>query len=215
MDNWTLDRLPSDFVRFIQSGIEELGDRLAVEPELKRQIEDVIREQLSRSPQEALEVENGLALLVGRHVAESLTACLRYLEEPEEIDDLGKVGFEPCAVAFIRYLTARYGPVLKAIRRRHNHPYGWQKCGHMVQKLENGTTHVHMKIVRNDDQTLVIEDDADSMLRLINLMLKALEHADDYHTLDPHTVQEFSKQYSRVIEQAQEHGALGSNRTEH
>ena len=63
METWDLHRLPDDFVRYVYQGCVELGDRLTAEPDIARQIEDVIREQMARTPIELPDIENGLRIL--------------------------------------------------------------------------------------------------------------------------------------------------------
>jgi hypothetical protein len=215
MGNWTFHHLPADFVRYVYDGCVELGRRMATEPDLQRQIEDVIREQLSRTPIEALEIEQGLTVLTGPAIAQAVMGCLRYLETYEEVEDLRQAGFEEAVVQFIRYLVSRYGPVFKAIRRRHNHPLGWHKFGHAIMTMETGAKHIHVKLVRNDDTVIHLEDDAESMLRLVNFFLKAIESAGDYDSLHPATVQELTERYHRLLEATSKSGAGRNPRTEH
>lgn len=215
MENWTFDHLPDDFVRYVYDGCVALGRRMATEPDLQRQIEDVIREQISRTPTEALEIEQGLSVLTGPVIAQAVMGCLRYLETHDEMEDLRKAGFDAAVLNFIRYLVSRYGPVLKAIRRRHNHPLGWHKFGHAIMTMETGTKHIHVKLVRNDDEVIHLEDDAESMLRLVNFLLKSIESAEDHGSYDAATVQELTERYHRIIEQAGDNRATRLPRTEH
>jgi hypothetical protein len=215
MENWTLDYLPDEFVRYVYDGCMELGRRLAAEPELAGQIEEVIREGISRTPMEALDLESGLAILTGPEIAQSVMGCLRFLETHEEVEDLRRVGFDDAVLKFLRYLVARYAPALKAIRRRNNHPLGWHKFGHAIMKMENGTTHIHVKLLRNDDTVILIEDDTESMLRLVNFLMKAIDGADDYANLNEATVKEFTQRYHHLIEQVTEKSSLRGPRTEH
>lgn len=216
MNQVQLEFLPSDFVRYVYAGCVELGNRLGEEPQLAQQIEDVIREQVSRTPLEAMDIETGLAILAGPDIAKAVMGCLRFLETHQELTELETVGFDRSVVRLLRYLVARYGPVLKSVRRRTNHPLGWHKFGHMVTKLETGATHLHIKLVRNDDTVLLLEDDSDSIMRLINFMLKSLEQVDDYQTIDDQTVREFIANYGQFIEKTGQTGTLGGgNKTEH
>lgn len=202
------------FVRYVREGVLLLQERLSEHPELKQQIEEVIRESLTRTTMEALEIEQSVAVLTGTEIASALVSCLRCLETFDDIDELGSaVELDDDTIRFLRYLTARYGPVLRAFRRRTHHPFGWHKFGHVVGKLENGDTNLQLKIMRNDDSTLLLEDDTESILRLINLMLKSLESADDYATLDPRTVQEFTERFSHLIDRTSHSGQI--DRTEH
>lgn len=216
MNQVTLEFLPHDFVRYVYAGFVELGNRLVDDPALAQQIEDVIREQVSRTPVEAMDIESGLAILTGPEIAKAIMGCLRFLETHNEMADLEKIGFQPAAVRLLRYLVARYAPVLKAVRRRTNHPLGWHKFGHAIVKLETGGTHLHIKLVRNDDTVLLIEDDSESMVRLINFLMKALEQADDYKTIEDVTIRELITHYQAFLEKTGEAGAMrGGNKTEH
>lgn len=203
------------FVRYVQDGVTELEQRLSEHPELKQQIEDVIREALTRTSVEALEVEQSVSILVGDSIARTVIACLRCFESYDELEEFGihgEVGAD--TLRFLRYLTARYGPVLRSFRRRIHYPHGWHKFGHSVTQLETGQTQLQLKIMRNDDATLLLEDDTESILRLVNLMLKSLESAGDYANLDAGTVQELTERYTHLIDRAkQSHGLL--ERTEH
>jgi hypothetical protein len=214
MEKWKHVHLPKDFVRYVQKGCVELGDKLNSEPQLLTQIEDVIREQISHTPMEALEIEYGLSILTGPEVAKAVMGCLRFLEAHEEVLELQQAGLDERVVNFLRYLVARYGPVLKAIRRRNNHPLGWHKFGHMISQLENGQTHLSLKIVRNDDEVLQMEDDSESMMRLINLMLRAVERVDQFQTVDAETIQEFAQTYERIMQHTQGE-AMEDNSTKH
>lgn len=202
------------FVRYVHDGVTQLQERLSEQPELKQQIEEVIRESLTRSTMEALEIEQSIAILAGREIASAIVACMRCLETFDDLEELGTAAdLGDDTVYFLRYLTARYGPVLKAFRRRTHYPYGWHKFGHVVSQSETGQTHVQMKIMRNDDATLILEDDTESVLRLVNLMLKAIESADDYAAIDGQTVQEFTERYALLIDRASLGGS--TDRTEH
>ncbi|MGZ4030779.1 MAG: hypothetical protein ACXVC1_09305 [Tumebacillaceae bacterium] len=214
MEKWKHVRLPKDFVRYVQKGCMELAQMMEREPDLPKQIEEVIREQISHTPMEALEIEYGLSILTGSEVAKALMGCLRFLEAHEEVLELQQTGLDESVVNFLRYLVARYGPVLKAIRRRNNHPLGWHKFGHMISHLENGQQHLSLKIVRNDDEVLLMEDDSESMMRLINLMLKAVERVDQFQTVDEETIQEFAQQYERMMALTQRN-AMEDNGTKH
>ncbi|KEO81632.1 hypothetical protein [Tumebacillus flagellatus] len=203
------------FVRYVQDGVAELEQRLSEQPELKQQIEEVIRESLTRTTMEALEIEQSVSILAGDDIARAVIACIRCLESYDDLEELGnQADLGPETVGFLRYLTARYGPVLKSFRRRIHHPHGWHKFGHSVTQLETGQTQLQLKIMRNDDAVLLLEDDTDSILRLVNLMLKSLESADDYANLDAGTVQELTERYTHLIDRATQcNGPL--DRTEH
>jgi len=215
MESWSTEKLPNQFVRYVYAGCTELNTRLQQEPELGLQIEEVIRESLSRTPMEALDLESGLSILIGDEPARAVAGCLRYLETSEEVDDLRNLGFHEEFIRRIRYLVARYGPVLKAIRRRHNHPAGWHKCGHTVNKAENGTTYLHLKILRNDDRELILEDDTESLLRLMNLMLEAIQHGDDYQVISEKTLLEFTARCEKLAAKASERGVHDLDGTKH
>lgn len=215
METWDLHRLPNDFVRYVYQGCVELGDLLAAEPDVARQIEDVIREQMARTPIELPDIENGLRILCGGEVAKAVTGCLRFLESYEEVEDLRGTGLGDGVIRLLRYLTARYGPVLKSNRRRNNHPLGWHKFGHAIVQLETGSTHLHVKIQRNDDEMLVLEDDTESFIRLMNLMLKAIDQTDDYQSLDDTTLQEFMSHCDLLMKKTTERGLLRSDRGQH
>ncbi|MBL0386958.1 hypothetical protein JJB07_09855 [Tumebacillus sp. ITR2] len=203
------------FVRYVQDGVTELQQRLSEQPELKQQLEEVIRESLTRTTMEALEIEQSVAILAGREIAQAVVACIRCLETFDDLEELGSAtDLNSDTVGFLRYLTARYGPVLKSFRRRIHHPHGWHKFGHVVAQLETGQTNLQLKIMRNDDTTLTLEDDTESILRLVNLMLKSLESADDYETIDPATVQELTERYTHLIDRASA-GNGPIDRTEH
>lgn len=189
----------TDFVEYVYEGCMELGRRLAEDPDFARQIEAVIQEHVSRTAMEAIVLERSLAILTGREVAQAVVGCLRVLETPEESEELLR-GFDERTVRLLRYLTARYGPVLRAHRRRTHYPLGWHKFGSLITQLENGARHLQVKVHRNDDTVLVIEDDTESMVRLLNLMLRALEGMGDYDTLDPETVHEFMARYETLIQ---------------
>ncbi|MGB8954506.1 MAG: hypothetical protein WCC10_03980 [Tumebacillaceae bacterium] len=215
METWDLHRLPDDFVRYVYQGCVELGDRLTTEPDIARQIEEVIREQMARSPIELQDVENGLRILCGSEVSKAVTGCLRFLESYEEVEDLRGTGLGDNVIRLLRYLTARYGPVLKSNRRRINHPLGWHKFGHAVVKLETGSTHLHVKIQRNDDEMLVLEDDTESFVRLINLIMKAMEQTDEYQSMDEATLQEFITNADVLMKKTTEHGLLRNDHGQH
>ncbi|HEU4964491.1 MAG TPA: hypothetical protein VFV52_11660 [Bacilli bacterium] len=203
----------TDFVQYVYAGCVELGRRLAEDSDFARQIEAVIEEQVSRTSMEAIALERNLAILTGREVAQAVVGAMRYLETPEETEELLQ-GFEPSVVRLLRYLVARYGPVLRAHRRRTHYPLGWHKFGSQVTLLENGLKHLHLKIHRNDDTVLELSDDTESLVRLMNLILGALGHVGDYESLDPETVHEFTLQYQKLIGNIASLEANGS-RTEH
>lgn len=215
MEKWRNVRLPKDFIRYVQKGCLELGQLLDQEPDLLQQIEEVIREQISHTPLEALEIEYGLAILTGPEIAKAVMGCLRFLESHEEVLELEAAGIEQRVIRFFRYLVARYGPVLKAIRRRNNHPLGWHKFGHSINRMENGQKHLAVKLVRNDDEVLMLEDDTESMMRLINLMLKSVERVDEYQSVDGETIAEFVSIYERIMELTEANRGIESNGPRH
>jgi hypothetical protein len=214
MGNWKHERLSQEFVRYIDQGMVELSKRLLEEPELGSQMEAVIQEQLSRSQMEAHDLEQGLSILTGPHIAQAVVACLRLLDSHEEIEELREAGYEEGAVRFLRYLIARYGPVFKAYRRRVYYPLGWHKCGFSVSKPEYGGPYLNIKMMRNDDTQIVLEDDTESMVRLINLMLGALEMVDDHASIEEETLQEFAERSQKLITSASKRSGM-RDRTEH
>jgi len=215
MEHWPTDKLPTKFIRYIEAGCTELNARLLEEPALADEIREVVGELLSRTPMEALDIEQGLGILIGEEPAKALVGCLRWLETYDEVEELAAFGYGAPLLRLIRYLVARYGPVLKAIRRRRNHPLGWHKVGHTVTTLENGGRHLHLKILRNDDAELVLEDDADSMLRLLNLVLMALDRMDDDGSVRESTLQEFQERSTKLIEWASKSGLFEEDGTAH
>ncbi|ARU61403.1 hypothetical protein CBW65_10610 [Tumebacillus avium] len=215
MGNWKHEHLSQEFVRYIDQGVVELSKRLHEEPALRSQLESVIQEQLSRSQMEAHDIEQGLSILTGPHIAQAVVASLRLLDTHEEIEELLEAGYDEQAVHFLRYLVARYGPVFKAFRRRVHYPLGWHKCSFAVTKPEYGGPYLNMKVLRNDDTPLVLEDDTESMVRLINLMLGALELVKDHDSLAEETLTEFAERTQKLINSAIERTMGGTNGTEH
>ncbi|ASS76557.1 hypothetical protein CIG75_17370 [Tumebacillus algifaecis] len=215
MGTWKHERLSQEFVRYIDQGVVELSKRLKEEPQLRSQMESVIHEQLSRSQMEAHDIEQGLSILTGPDIAQAVVASLRLLDTHEEIEELRDAGYDEQTVQFLRYLVARYGPVFKAYRRRVHYPLGWHKCSFAVTKPEFGGPYLNMKVMRNDDTSLVLEDDTESMVRLINLMLGALEQVGDHSSIAEETVQEFVERTQKLITHSVESTMGGSKGTEH
>lgn len=215
MGNRNREHLSHEFVCYIDQGVVELARRLKAEPALGGQVEAVIQELLSRSQMEAIDIEQGLSILTGPQIAQAVVACLRILDSHEEIEELLDEGYEERAVHFLRYLVARYGPVFKSFRRRVHYPLGWHKCTYAVTKPEFGGPYLNLKVMRNDDTSLVLEDDTESMVRLINLMLGALEQVADHASLAAETVQEFVERSQTLITASAKSTRGGACGTEH
>jgi hypothetical protein len=207
--------LPREVYRRMKEGLRQCAALIDERPGILDQVENVIRSCLERRDSEALELEASLEILVGPDVTRMFIIALHMIRSHEEIQDLRRAGVDERVVQGIQYLVARYGMAFHTSKSKIYHALGWKMFSHAVTTYPTGGRQLLVRILRNDQQVLVIEDSMDAMLRLVNHLLEAIDQVDDYEAIDEHLLQEFTTRYYHLYEKAVERGVVRGSGTEH
>jgi hypothetical protein len=207
--------LSHEVYRRMKEGLRQCAALMDERPGILDQVENVIRSCLERRDSEVLELETSLEILVGPAVTRMLILALHMIRSHDEIQDLRRAGVDERVVQGIQYLVARYSVAFHSSKSKIYHPLGWKMFSHSVTSSPTGARQLLVRILRNDQQVLVIEDSMDAMLRLINHLLQAIDQLDDYEAIDENLLQEFTARYYNLYEKVAERGVNTGSRTEH